>query len=341
MIPHNLLALVQPATIFAIALAVFLVARHLVLGWISRKAGNLPNFGTLLLQALRWPSVLWCLAGALTLCLDYANLSPQYVTMANRLLGTVVIVSLTLAVASVASRAISLLGAKRGMPFAVAGLSQTLTHFFVFSIGLISVLRYLGQPVTPLLTALGVSGIAVALALQDTLSNLFAGIHLLVEEPIHLGDSIRVSTGEEGVVSDIGWRTTRLLTGSNNTIVIPNKTLTGANITNYSMPQRRTAVDVPILASLEADADRIEQIALEEARQNTQVLTDTAPAVVYDPGVLPTHLQLKLVVYVADRNQQGPVQSALRRQLWRRFRAEGIPLPRLEGAQAASHAYRN
>src|SRR4030095_2322700 len=100
--------------------------------------------------------------------------------------------------------------------FAVAGLSRTLIYIFVFSIGLLVLLSEFDVKITPILTALGVGGLAVALALQDTLANLFAGIHILVEEPISLGATIRLASGEEGVVTDIGWRTTRVRNGSNN-----------------------------------------------------------------------------------------------------------------------------
>ena len=86
--------------------------------------------------------------------------------------------------------------------------------------------------------------IAVALALQDTLANLLAGIHILVERPIVVGDSIKLESGHEGVVTDIGWRTTRVRTGSNDMVVVPNTKITSGILVNYSLPDRRTVAEV-------------------------------------------------------------------------------------------------
>jgi small-conductance mechanosensitive channel len=169
--------------------------------------------------------------------------------------------------------------------------------------------------------------LAVALALQDTLANFFAGVHILVEEPISLGDVIRLSTNEEGTVTDIGWRTTRVLTGQNNTIVIPNTKITSGILVNYSLPGERVVTSVAILVGHTADPDRVAAIALEEARRIPTVLHEPAPSVAMDPGVLLTHTQLRLDVSVPRFANGGAVQSELRAALFRRFREDGIPLP--------------
>ena len=85
------------------------------------------------------------------------------------------------------------------------------------------ILAALGIQITPILTALGVGGLAVALALQDTLSNLFAGIHLLADRPIRSGDYVKVADTVEGHVEDIGWRSTRVRMLQNVVVTIPNK----------------------------------------------------------------------------------------------------------------------
>ena len=110
--------------------------------------------------------------------------SPSIVEWANKGIGAFTIISITLAVAAVLVRTIAVYGARHSMPFAVAGLSRTLARVLVFSIGLLMLLPIFDIDITPILTALGVGGLAVALALQDTLANFFAGIHILIEEPI-------------------------------------------------------------------------------------------------------------------------------------------------------------
>ena len=85
-----------------------------------------------------------------------------------------------------------------------------ITRLVVVCIGLLIILQSLGVPITPILTALGVGGLAVALALQDTLANLFAGIHLIASKYVKGGDYVRLDSGEEGYVVDINWRNTSL-----------------------------------------------------------------------------------------------------------------------------------
>ena len=219
---------------------------------------------------------------------------------ANKGIGAFTIISISLVVAAVFVRMIAVYGERHSMPFAVAGLSRTLARVLVFSIGLLMLLPIFEINITPILTALGVGGLAVALALQDTLANFFAGIHILIEEPITVGDFIKLSSGEEGMVKDIGWRTTRIQTGGNNMILIPNTKITSSTLTNFNMPERRVAVDIPIFASHEADHNLIAEIALDIATETAGVLKEPAPSVWFDPGVTPTNLQMKLVVHVAS-----------------------------------------
>ena len=94
-------------------------------------------------------------------------------------------------------------------------------------------LNAVGVSITPIITALGVGGLAMALALQDTLSNLFAGIHILAEHTIRIGDFIRLETGQEGYVEDISWRTTRIRMLPNNMVIVPNSKLAQSVVVNY------------------------------------------------------------------------------------------------------------
>lgn len=318
---------VEPAAVFGIALFAALVVRYLVLRALARRGA----FSGVFVATIRFPSFLWSLAAALAVAIEYTKLPREDAARASLWIGAFVIISLTLVAASVAVRMLSQYGERQGMPFAAAGLSRALIRVLVFALGAAWLLAHfeMWKGITPLLTALGVGGIAVALALQDTLANFFAGIHILVERPIIVGDSIRLESGHEGVVTDIGWRTTRVRTGSNDMVVVPNTKITSGILVNYSLPDRRTMTEVQILASHKADAELVRRIVLEEAARVEGVLADPAPLFLCDPGVLPTHLQCKLVVQMADRGALGRVQSELRMRLLARFRDEGVPLPEI------------
>ena len=316
---------VEPAAFFGAVFAVALVLRYLLLRALQQSKALSGSFSA----AIRFPSVLWSLAAALAVALENAEIPSKYVARTSLWVGAFIIISLTLVASSVAVRMWSEYGLRQGMPLAGAGLARALIRVLVLALGAVWLLRHFNREIGPLLAALGVGGIAVALALQDTLANLFAGIHILIERPIFVGDVIRLEGGQEGVVTDIGWRTTRLRTGSNDIVVVPNTKITSGILLNFSLPDHRTSGEVQILVSHQADAEQVRRIALEEAAGVDGVLAEPAPLFLFDPGVLPAHLQCKLVLQIADRGTLGRVQSELRMRLLARFRAEGVPLPEI------------
>ena len=271
--------------------------------------------------------MLWCVAAGLAVAIHSAPGPVTFDLWAQKAIGGFVIISFTLVAAAVAVRMVTMYGERNRMPFAVAGLSKTLIYIFVFSLGLLVLLSQLGVQVAPILTALGVGGLAVALALQDTLANLFAGIHILIEEPISVGHFIETADGHKGTVRDIGWRTTRIQTFGNNILVIPNQKITSGILTNYSLYDTRVVAEVIIMASHDADPYRIADIAMDAAHGVEGALDDPPPVVLFDPGVLHTHLQMKMLVHVSGITDRGRVQSEIRVRIAEAFRREGIPFP--------------
>ena len=133
-------------------------------------------------------------------------------------------------------------------------------------LGLLVILNGLGLSITPMLTALGVGGLAIALALQDTLANLFAGFYLTVAKQIRIGNYIRLSSGEEGYLVDIDWRASRLRQLSNNTVLIPNAKLSQSIVTNYHLPEQELAVVIEASVDYGSDLDKVERITVEVGR---------------------------------------------------------------------------
>ncbi len=151
---------------------------------------------------------------------------------------------------------------------------------------LIMALGTLGVEVTPLIASLGIAGLAVALAFQDTLSNFFAGVYLTADRPVRVGDFVKLESGDEGYVAKIGWRTTLLYTLSNNLIVLPNSKLAQAVITNYSQPQKELSIVIPLRVAYGSDLDCVERVIVEEAtrlqREVPGAVADFKPFVRYN-----------------------------------------------------------
>ncbi|MDZ4801252.1 MAG: mechanosensitive ion channel family protein [Bryobacteraceae bacterium] len=325
MTPAQLASWTLPVTVFSVSTLIALLVRQVVLRVLASRVPASSKAWRLFLETVRGPSVLWCLAAGLAIAIHNAQAPRTFEYWAQKSIGVFTIVSIGLVGAAVAVRMVAVYGERKSLR--IAGLSKTLVYLVIFSIVLLMVLSEFEVQITPILTALGVGGLAVALALQDTLSNFFAGIHILVEEPIRVGDFVRLSKDEEGTVSDIGWRTTRIQTFQNTVIVVPNKNLVSANIVNFHLAERRVSTEIDIYSANEASPDQIAELAMAIAERTEGVLPEPAPIVLLDPGVLHTHMQMKLVVHVATVAERAPVRSDIRAQLHRAFREHGIPFP--------------
>jgi small-conductance mechanosensitive channel len=152
-----------------------------------------------------------------------------------------------------------------------------------------------------------------------------------MEKSIRVGDVIKLESGEEGTVSDIGWRTTQVRLLPNNVVIIPNNKLAQARILNYSLPDKSMALLIPISVSYDADMVRVQRVLLEEATRNLSqipgLLATPAPLVRFIPGFGQFSLDLTLVVSVREFVDQPLVQHELRLRILNRFRAEGIEIP--------------
>lgn len=207
-------------------------------------------------------------------------------------------------------------------------LFNTIISIVVYCVGGLIILDSMGISITPIITALGVGGLAVALALQDTLSNLFAGIHITVAHVLRPGDYIALSTGEEGTVSDITWRCTTLLTQSNNIVVIPNSKLSSTIVTNYSLPEPSLDFSIPFTISFTADLEKIEKAALEVAEsvmRETGKIKGEALFRVREFGEYGIKCAVLLTVH--EFAAQYPVRHKMIKAILKRFSQEGILIP--------------
>jgi len=318
--------------IIAGATAALFAARNILFSRLHRLARerSSPTDG-FFITALQGPSTLLIVALALYICLRLAEIPDRYEAYAVKGMHLSLILTVTMALANISGRAVSFFLKKVDLPISVTSLLNAVIKACVYAVGVLVMLNFVGLSITPIITALGVGGLAMALALQDTLSNLFAGIHILAEHTIRVGDFIRLETGQEGFVEDISWRTTRIRVPANNMVIVPNSKLSQSVVTNYFLPERRTVIQVPVSVSCDADPDLVERLLLEEARGSIAevagLLGDPAPAVLFAPGFGASSLDFTLTCSVADINAQQPVQHALRKRILKRFLREGITIP--------------
>jgi small-conductance mechanosensitive channel len=307
---------VWPAVTFVLVTLAALIVREIALHALRRWMRN--SDGALVVEVLRVPSLVWCLVPGIAAAIAVAELPPRTVHVLNRVFVAVIIFSVTITVANLAGVLIVRLGERRSLALAVTGLV----------VGGLVLLGALGVQITPLLTALGVGGLAVALALQDTLSNLFAGLHLLADKPIRVGDYVKLADGVEGFVVDVGWRSTRVRQLQNSIAIVPNSSVAKATIVNYYLPEPRLGISVRVSVDYATDPDRVEAVLVDEARRAVGevpgLLGDPEPHVRLIPGFSDIGLELSLNVNVASYVDQYLVQHELRKRIVRRFRAENL-----------------
>jgi small-conductance mechanosensitive channel len=208
-----------------------------------------------------------------------------------------------------------------------AGMAKAIT--WILGLALVAVLfsDALGISLAPALTALGVGSLSVALALQDTLSNFFAGLYLLLDKPIRPGDFVRLDGGSEGYVDTIGWRSTKLRTLAPSLVVVPNATLSKSIITNFKQTNPRLTIATPIEVPLECDPEKVGAILGDE-------MTRAAEIGGVDPSQKPfvrmafgdRGLSFSLYVTIAPTADGGLVQQEIRKRAIVRLRREGIEL---------------
>jgi small-conductance mechanosensitive channel len=194
------------------------------------------------------------------------------------------------------------------------------------------ILENLGIHLTVIWTTLGVGSVAVALALQETLSNFFSGLYLLADRPIGPGDYIKLDSGHEGYVVHVGWRSTSIRTLGSNIVVVPNAVLAKAVITNYSRPHDRMSLDLHVSLPHGLDARRVERMLEEVAAQAASdriegLLAEFPPSAKLIPGFGQSTLDFTLGVQVRSFVDQYQVQSELRKRILERFQKEGINMP--------------
>lgn len=274
------------------------------------------------------PILILALAAA---SLNLFPLSEKLLRVLNRMLYLGVLSAVLYYGARIAQFALAHWLDKSGAGESLREPARFLTRIMFAAFGIIILLDNLGVSLTAVWTTLGVGSVAVALALQDTLSNFFAGIYLRLDSPVRLGDFVKLDSGQEGFVVQMGWRSTRIRTLPNNVVVVPNAKLATAVITNYSLPEEQMSLLLSISVSYGSDPEHMERILVEEAvravGQVEGLLGDPAPFVRFIPGFGESSLDFTLICRVNTFVDQYLVQHELRKRILARFRKEKIEIP--------------
>jgi len=207
---------------------------------------------------------------------------------------------------------------------------KTIFRVVILGIALLIILDSLGISISPLLASLGIGGLAVALALQGTRANFFSGIYIMIDKPVKVGDFIQLSSGEEGYVEKIGWRSTHIRMIPNNIVVIPNSKLADNQLINYHLPHPEMSVLVQVGVSYDSDLEHVEKVTRDVAKEIIKELeggvTEFEPFIRYHT-FNDFSIDFTVILRVHEYVDKYLVTHEFVKRLHKRYNKEGIVIP--------------
>ncbi len=326
----GLMSLLVPAGLVVGGVLLGILSERLVLRRLAYLAASNRWYGDdIVVGSLHGVVTVWFSLLGVYLAVLSSSLSPEVAGFVNTALVVVFVVSIAVTLTRVSAGFIRLHANRvRGLPSSsvlinVAGL-------VIFVLGGLIVLQSFGIAIAPLLAALGVGGLALALALQETLANFFSGILIVVSGQVRPNDYVKLDSGDEGYVTDITWRNTTVRSMTNNMIIVPNSRLSSSIVTNYYQPDRSLAVILPVGVDYGSDLDRVEEVTLEVAREVLAEVPgcdgDFEPLVRYN-GFGEFSVEFAVILQTGEYADQYLAKHELIKRLHRRYALEGIEVP--------------
>jgi len=283
------------------------------------------DWDDILVEAMKGFVVVWFFLIGLAVVLKLVPLNPEPVKIVQRAIVVMGILSGVLFFTRLARKAIYVYVDR--IVEVPTSIFKNFATVVIYLLGFLIALDYLGLAIAPLITALGVGGLAVALALQDTLSNLFSGLNILMTRKIRPGDYVRLDTGQEGNVTDITWRNTTIRALDNNLVIVPNSKLGAAIVTNMHLPEKEMGLYLPVTVAFDNDLALVERVSLEVAREvladPERVIPGFEPAIRYS-AFTELGVQFWVILRVREFRDQYSLKHAFFKRLHERFRGEGI-----------------
>jgi small-conductance mechanosensitive channel len=266
----------------------------------------------------------------LYIAIDIIPMSRFVLQLLKKISLVAIILSAVVITAQIAVGFIRLYSKKSEGAFSSTSIFVNLARIVVYIIGFLIILQSLGISITPILTALGIGGLAVALALQETLSNFFAGLHIIASGQIRVGDYVLLDGGQSGYITDINWRNTTIRVLANNMIVVPNSKLAGSIVTNYFLPEKTMSLVINMSVSYDSDLKKVERVTIEVGRDVMKTVEGGVPD--FEPFIryndfLDSGIQFSVILRLQDYVSQYLIKHEFIKRVHERYALEGIVIP--------------
>jgi small-conductance mechanosensitive channel len=317
--------LAEPLGVVGIAVVLGLLVERLAIGlgakFFERRKWPI---GRRLLRSFNGVVTVWFGLAAFRSVLHDFPLKPSVLPTIEHIAIAVFILSICILISRIIVAFVRTYSTQHERAVQSVSLIENIVRAIVYLLGLLVIFHAFGIAVTPILAALGVGGLAVALALQDTLGNFFAGISILISKQVEAGDYVKLDSGQEGAVRDISWRVTTLQTPMNTLIIVPNSKFSTSILTNYDRPEKfmNLIIELPLDASV--PAAKFEEIALQAACEAKAVMPNVIegePMLRYT-AVTATGATLQLSMSITDFSQQAEVRHEVLKRIYNQ-----VPVP--------------
>jgi small-conductance mechanosensitive channel len=323
--------IVVPLAILVGVLIAGYVIRKILFMRLNRWSQNTQSqLDDIIIASTKGPFVIWFLMLGAYLAANFSTLPENVVRIIGKVLFVLGSFSVALVLANISSGVIKAYSSRSKVALPGVSLTQNIARLIILGIGILIIINGLGIPITPILATLGVGGLAVALALQDTLSNLFAGFYILVTRQIKVGDYIKLDSGEEGYVTDITWRTTKIRMLQNNVVLVPNEKLTKVIVTNYYLPDKEMAVLVNLGVHYNSDLKKVEAVTCEVAKEIMRDVSGGVPE--FQPFIRYNtfgdfSINFTVILRAKEFVDQYLIKHEFIKRLHERYAKEGIVIP--------------
>ena len=220
---------------------------------------------------------------------------------------------------------------RSGLDATALPLAVRVLRFLLVALGVMIALDRLGINIQPFLAGSAVVGLAISFAAKDTLSNLIAGILLVLDRPFQVGDRIELwsaptETGTWGDVIDIGLRATKIRNPDNLVVVVPNNEIMRRDIVNYTMSGQDIRLRIPFSVAYESNLERAKALLVAAAGEVDGVKLEPAPVVIVR-GFGPSEVNLELRVWVKEARNRRRIADEITAKILVAFAEEGVEIP--------------
>ena len=311
--------------------AIGLIVHKIVMPFFSRLAAKTTiKSDDLIIKTIRNWVIPWFLALGIFLGLRRLDLDSRFIYWLENGLMIFYIASATLIIARIISGMMHIKASGTDAVLPSSSIIGNIVRAIIYCVGLLIILQSQGISITPMLTALGVGGLAVALALQNTLSNLFAGLQIIASGKINHGDFIKLSSGEDGFVEDITWRSTSIRAASDHIIIVPTSKLADMIVSNYYLPFQEVTFFIEVGVSYDSNLNHVETVTKEVIKE---ILAEMEGGVEdFEPFIRfysfgDSSINMKAFLRAKEYSNQFLIKSEFIKRLHQRFNKEGINIP--------------